>query len=403
MSSNRRLMWDRSAPASPLHSSSSAQQEEHFSSAERSSFKGAGISSWFVPRLCSRRRKAACVTFPREADSVLPGWPSSAFKRTHWNDANAADCGEQHCGCSALLMCCICSRSEALINALDMSRLLLPDIYQAGGEALSPRCSFCRDSTFTLLAAISSRQRGVCSSSTPRLLLFMLRLFTHSVLFSFAFYPGRGWLVGCPLPTIPLFQPSLACINTREFRSVWQAIQTPTRCVRVGLPLLKTHLSVDRGGFSIEPWHVKDFQSWSGVCVELSSPSMERTVNALDICPKFPFCGSSGSFGEMAALWVIIPSNAPQNNLKSYKRIFMEFSENVDKGPRTDRSVLVMFQIWRVICHHLVLISTYLFVIMHFCLFVFITAGCLIFDNSTLLKMYSGRKLQVTQEKTKQK
>lgn len=210
MSSNRRLMWDRSAPASPLHSSSSAPQEEHFSSAGRSSFKGAGISSWFAPRLCSRRRKAACVTFPHEADSVLPGWPSSAFKRTRSNDTNAADCGEQHSGYSALLMCCICSRSEALISALDMSRLLLPDIYQAGGEALSPRCSFCRDSTFTLLAAISSRQRGVCSSSsssTPRLLLFMLRLFTHSVLFSFAFYPGRGWLVGCPLPPSPSFNP----------------------------------------------------------------------------------------------------------------------------------------------------------------------------------------------------
>lgn len=187
----------------------------------------------------------------------------------------------------------------------------------------------------------------------------------------FRFLSGKRVTGGLPPPPIPLFQPSLACINTREFRSVWQAIQTPTRCVRVGLPLLKTHLSVDRGGLSIEPRHVKDFQSWSGVCVELSSPSMERTVNALDICPKFPFCGSSGSFGAMAALWVIIPSNAPQNNLKSYKRIFMEFSENVDKGPRTDRSVLVMFQIWRVICHHLVLINAkYVFIRYYALLFV---------------------------------
>lgn len=139
----------------------------------------------------------------------------------------------------------------------------------------------------------------------------MLRLFMHSVLFSFALYPGRGWLVSCPRrtpqPPSP-FQPSLACISTREFRSVWQAIQTPTRCVQVGLPLLKTHLSVDRGGFSMEPRHVKDFQNSSGVCVELSSLSMEHALNALDICPKFPFCGSSGSFGAMAALWVLIPS-----------------------------------------------------------------------------------------------
>lgn len=60
MSRNRRLMWDRSAPASPLHSTSSAQQEQHFNSAERSSFKSAGISSWFLSRLFPKTKGCLC-------------------------------------------------------------------------------------------------------------------------------------------------------------------------------------------------------------------------------------------------------------------------------------------------------------------------------------------------------
>lgn len=95
----------------------------------------------------------------------------------------------------------------------------------------------------------------MCSSSTPWLPLFMLRLLRILFYSVLLFIPEGGEVPPQPLST------SVACINTREFRSVWQAIQTPTQCVQVALPLLKTHLSVGRGGFSIEPRHVKDFQN----------------------------------------------------------------------------------------------------------------------------------------------
>lgn len=63
----------------------------------------------------------------------------------------------------------------------------------------------------------------------------------------------------------------------------------PPHLPRVLFPLLKTHLSVDPVGFSIEFRHVKDFppQKVSGACMELSLLSIDPADNVLVIGPNF--------------------------------------------------------------------------------------------------------------------
>ena len=127
-------------------------------------------------------------------------------------------------------------------------------------------------------------------------MLKLLRILFHS-LAGLAFDPGRRRLLRCPPPS-KHHAPSPACISTTEFRSVWQTIQpTPPHPPKSFFPLLKAHLSFDWGGFSIEPWHVKDFQNRSKWCLDgaflaLNGPCRQCSC----YLPKFPLCCSTGCF-----------------------------------------------------------------------------------------------------------
>lgn len=63
--------------------------------------------------------------------------------------------------------------------------------------------------------------------------------------------PRLRWVPSSP-------QPALTLLNSDLFGKAARAPTPPTQ-VPFSLPLLKTHLSVDQGGFSIEPEPVKDF------------------------------------------------------------------------------------------------------------------------------------------------
>lgn len=109
-------------------------------------------------------------------------------------------------------MCFICSRSGAHINALDMSTAsawYLPGWWRS----IIPLLLLLSGPNLILLAVISSRQQGACSSRTPRLLLFMLRVFRILFYSVLLFIPEGGdwWDAHHPPP----LSTSLACINRR--------------------------------------------------------------------------------------------------------------------------------------------------------------------------------------------
>lgn len=60
MSSNHRLMWDRSAPASPLHSAAMLNNRSTSTLQRGPLLKLPGISSWFVSRLFPRIKGCPC-------------------------------------------------------------------------------------------------------------------------------------------------------------------------------------------------------------------------------------------------------------------------------------------------------------------------------------------------------
>lgn len=116
-----------------------------------------------------------------------------------------------------------------------VNRLLLPVIYQAALTALFPSPGpVCHDWNPELLTVISGGERAAAAAAaSPRLLLFMLRLFTILVysLAGLAFDPRKRWLLRLPPPnhhhhlSLPL--PCMRFAQRTEFSPVQEAIRPP--------------------------------------------------------------------------------------------------------------------------------------------------------------------------------
>lgn len=161
---------------------------------------------------------------------------------------------------------CILPRPAVYISGVKwINRLLLSVIYRAGLKALFHCLLLLSGLNLELLRVISSRERAAALVPDYFCLCKGFYAFCLMRWWGSLLIPEGGdcWDTSPP-PLCPLS--SAACISTTEFRSVWQAIQPPTPSTQLFFPLLKTHLSVGWGGFSIESKHVKIFQKrnkWS--------------------------------------------------------------------------------------------------------------------------------------------